>query len=635
MALLILEDLKKHFAAQEVLQGASLHIDPGSKVGIVGRNGGGKTTLFRMITGEESPDWGRVRLRKGTNLGFVAQRPVFGERISARAYVETGLDRARALTAELEAVGERMADVQGVELERLMRRHDELTTHVEEAGGWETGRQVETVLSGIGLAGELWEREADTLSGGEKNRVALARELIGGHDLLLLDEPTNHLDLEGIEWLEKYLQEMRGAVLIISHDRRLLENSVDRILELEHGELSSYPGSYSRYLTIKAERFEEQRRAWEQQRDFIRREEVFIKKHMGSQRTAEAKGRAKKLSNLVRLKAPHHDVRRPVIRAPQALRGGERVLHTENLSGGYDGVPLFEGVDLRVGRGQRVGIVGPNGSGKTTLLKILAGRLVPLQGEVILGHGAVVGYYDQDTSHLRNDGTPAAEILRFHPRMTDREVRSHLARFLFRGDDVDKPMPTLSGGERARLSLALLVLTKPSWLALDEPTNHLDLAGRTALEEMLGEFQGALVCISHDRTFLDGLCDHIIEVKDGRVREHAGNYGDWHRARLEEEARATEQRAQRTAREKHAAKVERAASRPQAKAAPGKVRNPYKFEKLEKRIMQLEEQLKKLHAACAEEAVYSDPEQLRDTQYRAAELERELEIANAEWANWG
>jgi len=637
MALLILEDLKKHFAAQEVLQGASLHIDPGSKVGIVGRNGGGKTTLFRMITGEESPDWGRVRLRKGTNLGFVPQRPVFGKGVTVLAYVESGLDRARALIAELEAVGTSMADVEGVELERLMRRHDELTTAVEDAGGWETGRTVETVLSGIGLATELWGREADTLSGGEKNRVALARELIGGHDLLLLDEPTNHLDLEGIEWLENYLKEMHGAVLIISHDRRLLENSVERILELEHGELSSYPGSYSRYLTIKAERFEEQDRIWTQQQDFIKKEEGFIKKHMGSQRTAEAKGRAKKLSNLVRVKAPHHDVRRPVIRAPEALRGGERVLHTENLSGGYDGKSLFEGVELRIGRGQRVGIVGPNGSGKTTLMKILAGRMEPLKGEVILGHGAVVGYYDQNTSHLRGDGTPATEIRRFHPKMTDREVQSHLARFLFRGKEVDKPMEALSGGERARLSLALLVLTKPSWLALDEPTNHLDLAGRTALEEMLGDFQGALVCISHDRTFLDGLCDHIVEVRDGRVREHAGNYSDWHQSQLEEKVQATEDRAQRAAEVKRAAKAERVASaaKPQkAEKAPGKVRNPYKFEKLEKRIMKLEAKIKKLQDSCAEEAVYSDPEQLRDVQYRAAELERELEIANEEWANW-
>jgi ATP-binding cassette subfamily F protein 3 len=527
-----------------------------------------------------------------------------------------------------------MGDVEGVELERLMRQHDELTTAVEDAGGWETGRKVETVLSGIGLAVELWTREADTLSGGEKNRVALARELIGGHDLLLLDEPTNHLDLEGIEWLENYLKEMHGAVLIISHDRRLLENSVERILELEHGELSSYPGSYTRYLTIKAERFEEQNRLWTQQQDFIRKEDVFIKKHMGSQRTAEAKGRAKKLANLVRVKAPHHDVRRPVIRAPEALRGGERVLHTEKLAGGYDGKSLFEDVDLRIGRGQRVGIVGPNGSGKTTLLKILAGRMEPLAGDVILGHGAVVGYYDQNTSHLRNDGTPATEIRRFHPTMTDREVQSHLARFLFRGKEVDKPMAALSGGERARLSLALLVLTKPSWLALDEPTNHLDLAGRTALEEMLGEFQGALVCISHDRTFLDGLCDHIVEVRDHRVREFDGNYSEWHRAQLKEQVQATEDRAQRAVVEKRAAKAERAASPPKAQKAKGKVRNPYKFEKLEKRIMKLEAKIKKLHDSCADEAVYSDPEQLRDTQYRAAELERELEIANEEWANW-
>ena len=636
MSLLILSDLKKHYGAQEVLRGSSLQIDAGSKVGIVGRNGSGKTTLFHMITGEEHPDWGTLTLRKGSRLGFVPQRPVFGPGVTVRQHVETGLDETRALLAELEAVGERMGTAEGDALGRLMRAHDRLTTRIEELGGWETERQVETVLSGIGLDRLLWEREAETLSGGEKNRVSLARALVGGHDLLLLDEPTNHLDLEGIEWLERYLAEHLGAVLIVSHDRRLIENCVDRLLELEFGRLTSYPGNYSRYLQLKQESYEANLKAWEQQRDFVRKEKVFIDRHMGTQRTAEAKGRAKKLSNLERIARPHHDVRRPVIRPPEAARGGERVLHTEDLAGGYDGQTLFEHADLRVGRGQRIGIVGPNGAGKSTLLRILAGRQAPTAGQVVPGHGAVCGFHDQDTSHLRDDGTVSSELLRRYPGMTDEELRSHLARFLFRGDEVDKSVAALSGGERARLCLAILVLSKPSWLAMDEPTNHLDLAGRTALEEMLGGFQGALVAISHDRTFLDGLCDHVWEVGGGHVREYRGNYSDWRRVKEAELAARADERANRAAEEKRAAKLQaaRAQTAPKQKRSRGSVRNPYKFEKLEKRIIALEEELDDLQASCTTAEVYSAAEKLREMHFRIAEVERELEAANEEWAGW-
>ena len=637
MSLLILKELKKHYGGQEVLRGASLTIEPGTKVGIVGRNGGGKTTLFRMITGEATPDWGQVILTKGSRLGFLPQHPNF-EGQTVRQYVEGGLEEARQTAQKLLEVGEAMGSAEGDELERLMKEHDRLTHRVEELGGWETERQAETVLSGIGLKEELWERAADTLSGGEKNRVALARELVSGYELLLLDEPTNHLDLEGIEWLERYLREMRGAVLIISHDRRLLENSVTRILEMERGELYSYPGNYSKYIQLREERFETELRQYEQQSAMIKKEESFIKKHMGSQRTAEAKGRAKKLSHVERLERPYHDVRKPRIKPPEAARGGEKVLSTENLAGGYGDKVLFSGLNLRIGRGQRIGIVGPNGAGKSTLLKILAATLDPLEGQVLRGHGESVAYYDQNTSHLRRDGTPASELFRHYPQLTDLEIRNHLALFLFRGDEIEKPISALSGGERARVALAILVMQKPSWMALDEPTNHLDLASRTALEEMLSNFQGALICISHDREFLDDLCQQTIEVSEEGVVEHDGNYSSWRRWKEEQQqAGAEAAKAQRdVARKKAAAEEENRKSKAGAgkKKEPTKVRNPYKFKKLEDRIMALEEKIKELHESMTREEVYSNPEKLMDVQFQGAELERELEEANEEWLNW-
>ncbi len=637
MSLLILKELKKYYGGQEVLRGASLTIEPGTKVGIVGRNGGGKTTLFRMITGEATPDWGQVVLAKGSRLGFLPQHPDF-EGKTVRAYVEGGLEEARKTAERLLEVGEEMGHTEGVQLERLMKEHDRLTHRVEELGGWETERMAETVLSGIGLKTELWERPADSLSGGEKNRAALARELVSGYELLLLDEPTNHLDLEGIEWLERYLREMRGSVLIISHDRRLLENSVTRILEMERGELHSYPGNYSKYIQLREERFETESRQYKQQAAMLKKEESFIKKHMGSQRTAEAKGRAKKLTHVERLVQPHHDVRKPRIKPPEAARGGEKVLSTENLAGGYGDKVLFSGLNLRIGRGQRIGIVGPNGAGKSTLLKILADTLDPLEGQVIRGHGETVAYYDQNTSHLRKDGTAASELFRHYPTLTDPQIRSHLALFLFRGDEIDKPIAALSGGERARVALAILVMSKPSWMALDEPTNHLDLASRTSLEEMLSEFQGALVCISHDREFLDDLCEQTIEVSEKGVFEHNGNYSSWRRWREEEsQAGAEDAKAVREVARKKAAAEEESRKSKEASAGKsdsGKVRNPYKFKKLEDRIMKLEEEIKAVHHSMTLEEVYSNPDKLMDMQFKGADLERALEEANEEWANW-
>ncbi|MEM7516931.1 MAG: ABC-F family ATP-binding cassette domain-containing protein, partial [Planctomycetota bacterium] len=561
--LLIVQDVKKHFAAQEVLSGVNLRIDPAEKIGIVGRNGGGKSTLLRLIEGLDQPDWGSLTLRKGARLGHVPQRPHFDEGVTPLSYVESGLAESRSVIDEFERVGIAMGDASPDELEKLMARHEELSGQLETLGGWDVERRVETVLSGIGLREDLWEREARTMSGGEKSRVALARELIAGHDILLLDEPTNHLDLRGIEWLEDYLRDLKSAVLIVSHDRRLLDNAVSAIVELERGKLERYPGNYSRYVDLKAERFESERRAFDQQQDFLRKEEAFIKKHMGSQRTAEAKGRQKKLSHIERLECPHHDVRRPVIRIKSVARGGEMVLRTEGLAAGYKSAEsetrIVENADLRIGRGQRVGIVGANGTGKTTLLKVLAGQTQALAGTLEYGHGAACAYFDQESSDLRDDGTPYTEIRRNHGAMTDLQIRNHLARFLFRGDEIDKAVPTLSGGERARLRLAQLMLTEPSWMALDEPTNHLDLASRTALEEFLGEFTGSLVCISHDREFLDGLCTHIIEIRDGTAFEYEGNYSAWRKTREAELQSASDDKAAREAKRKAAERKQREA----------------------------------------------------------------------------
>jgi ATP-binding cassette, subfamily F, member 3 len=653
VSVLITRGLKKFFGAHEVLRGVDLAVEAGEKIGIVGRNGGGKSTLLRICAGLDSTETGEIIVPRNTRVGYVAQRPEFEPGQLALGYVEEGLSEVKELLAESSRLEHDLATLDGDALDRAVMRFGEVTERIDFLDGWNAERQAEVVLDGIGLSRDLWQREARTLSGGEKARVAMARELVRRPDLLMLDEPTNHLDLEGIEWLENYLLEFPGALLLISHDRRMLDRVVTNILELEWGQVRRFPGNYHKYVQLREERFASELRSYEIQRDRIKKEEQFIKKHMGSQRTAEAKGRQKKLEHVVRLKRPYNDVRTPVLRIGEVERSGEVVLKTENLTIGYGDNPLHEGLEVRISRGDRIALVGPNGAGKTTLMKVLAKRSMPLDGEVEYGHRSNVGYFDQETSDLDPNLTPFLQMRRDHPTATDEEIRSHLALFLFRGNDVDADIAKISGGERARLALARLVWLKPTWLALDEPTNHLDLAARAALEEMLSGYVGPMLCISHDRQFMDNLCTVVWELKHDGLRVFQGNYSAYRDAIVAERDGQQAAKAARVAQASKPAQVAQSngggkgnggtnkqgqggaqTPAPAKKEAATKVRNPFKFERLEKRIMELEKERERINAELLKEATYRDPGAARDLQYRLAELERDLEEKNRQWENW-
>ncbi len=660
MSLLLLRDVTKSFDGEPILRGACLRLEAGEILGLVGRNGCGKTTLLKLIRGREEPDTGEILLQRGARLGFVPQTPEFPAGETVRQHVLGGLAEALALRDELSVLADQVEAASGGELDRLVRQQATLQEQAETLGAWDAERRVDKVLSGIGLSPSLWEREADTLSGGEKSRVALSRALVGGHDLLLLDEPTNHLDLDGIEWLESFLTTLESAVLLVSHDRRLLDNSVDALVDLEQGQLTRYPGGYASFLVKKAEQYERELKAYEVQQDMIRREQAFIRKLIGStaKRANAAKSRRTRLEHVERLHQPHLDVRRPMLRPPAVDRGSELVLEVDGLAGRVPGRTLFEGLDLRLGKGQRLGLLGRNGTGKSTLLQLLAGRTTPATGLVRAGHKARCGYYDQETSDLDPEQTAFGHLRRAYPTDSDAELRGWLGKFLFRGDEADRPAAVLSGGERARLSLALLLKTNPSWLALDEPTNHLDLAGRTALEEMLSGYEGAVVFVSHDRAFLDALCTDVIEVgtdatlPDGTVTSHGvrhfpGNYSSWRdRKRTEASEDQALRAASRTAAKAATRPVDEApassgstptpATEPpsSAPAAGDRIKNPYKFKQLEQRIMALEQEQTALHEQAASEGVFRDPERARAVQLRIMEVESELADSYETWENW-
>ena len=532
MSVILTRGLKKHFGAHEVLRGVDLAIEAGEKIGCVGRNGGGKTTLLRIAAGLEVPDEGEVQISRQARTGYVSQRPHFEPLVKAFEYVEGGLAEVKALLAEARDLEAHLSEFEGDALDRAVERFSHVTETIEHLGGWHADRQVELVLDGIGLGRHLWEREARSLSGGEKARVAMARELVRRPDLLMLDEPTNHLDLEGIEWLEAYLKEFAGALLLVSHDRRMLDRVTTAIVELEWGKLRRYPGNYDKYVQLREERFTSEMRAWEIQQDYLRKEETFIKKHMGSQRTAEAKGRQKKLENIERLVRPWNDVRRPVLRMGAVERTGEYVVKTEGLAIGYPGNVLHRGLDIRIARGDKIALVGPNGAGKTTLVKMLIGKETPDSGIIEIGETVQLAYVDQSRDTLDPEKTAYEEISGGNEviDLGDREMnaRAYVSLFNFKGPDQQKKVGVLSGGERNRVHLAKLLRTGGNVLILDEPTNDLDVDTLRALEEALANFAGCAIVISHDRWFLDKLATHILAFEgDGHVEWFPGNFEDY------------------------------------------------------------------------------------------------------------
>ena len=516
----------KSYGADVVLRGASFQVNPGERVGLVGRNGAGKTTIFRLLTGSEDLDSGRIVLVRGLRIGWLEQQPLFGLGVTVKAEALAVFDELRRMESEMMRLEHSMAEATGDELNEALHSYADLRHLYEVAGGFTYAAKVEAVLFGLGFNKEDLERPALELSGGQKARLALAKLLLAEPDLLLLDEPTNHLDVTSVEWLEEFLGEYPGAFVIISHDRFLLDRTVAKIVEVAGGKTATYPGNYTAYVKQRDEKRLVQARQFEQQSELVARTEDFIRRNIAGQKTKQAKSRRKMLERLERVEAVR-DERSASVRFGSTVRSGSDVLTASDLSVGYGNTAIASGLSLLVRRGERLGIIGPNGTGKTTFLKTAMRQIPPVSGELSWGVNTHIGYYDQEVSTLDERLTVVEELSAISSQ-TEAQLRGYLARFLFTGDDVFKPVTALSGGERSRLALAKLIFSRPNVLVLDEPTNHLDIPSREALESALIEYDGTIITASHDRYFLDRIATEILHFEDGSVVHHTGSYSDYH-----------------------------------------------------------------------------------------------------------
>ena len=524
-----LSEVHKSYGVQDVLRGTSLQVNPGEHVGLVGRNGAGKSTIFRLVRGDETADRGDVVRARGVKLGLLDQHVHFKPGSTVHESALAAFGRLQQIEHEMHELEHRMADA-GDDLDKILERYSDLQQEFEHEGGFEYAARAESILQGLGFEREMWSMETEKLSGGQQNRLGLACLLLAAPDVLLLDEPTNHLDVNAVEWLEEFLTTYPAGFVIVSHDRYFLDRCCRRIIELENGRASSYTGNYSDYLVEREERREAQQRAYDNQQQLIAKTEEFIRRNIAGQKTKQAKSRRKMLEKLERLDAVRLDQSSGDFRLQAIERTGNHVLTVTDLSVGYPDKLLAAKITFILRRGECLGIIGPNGSGKTTFLKTIMKKIDPLAGEVRWGTKVQIGYYAQQLDDLDDRNEIIMELRRVAPSTaTAGELRSFLAKFLFTGDDVYKHVRDLSGGEKGRLALAKLIYSRVNVLVLDEPTNHLDIPSREALEEALAAYEGTIITISHDRYFLDRVATQILALDGvGGAEHYDGDYTEYH-----------------------------------------------------------------------------------------------------------
>ena len=630
MIVLTVQNIVKSFGVNEVLSGASLTVQDGRRLGLVGANGSGKSTLLKIIAGIDLPDSGAVTMARGTQIGYLAQQGMVTDGLTVWEELEQVFSYIHEMEARLRQLEADMAEQHEDPdaFERLSRQYANLTDAFEEADGYAWRSAIQGVLVGLGFTKDQWDQRVELLSGGERTRLSLARLLLQKPDLLLMDEPTNHLDLDALNWLEQYLQGYRGAMVLVSHDRYFLDAVCTDVAELLFGEIEQYEGNYTRYQMLRAERFETRQRAYDQQQKEIQRQQAIIerlKSYNREKSLKRARSREKVLAKMEMLDRPQDEKQvRFSFRARR--RTGDDVLIVKDLSKGYEGRTLFEGLDLHLRAGDRVALIGPNGVGKSTFLKILVHEETPDMGTVRYGANVDIGYYDQHQQGLHPEKTVLDELWDDFPQREQSDLRSILGCFLFTGDDVFQPIRTLSGGERGRVALTRLMLQEDNVLLMDEPTNHLDMDSREVLEESLEDYTGTLLTVSHDRYFINRLANRIVEMHPDGVRMYLGNYDDYLEKKRQESTGDLEEGPSRTR-----TSIEKEKKRDRQAREAMKARRA-EISAMEEGIQRLEKAIADQEMLLSDPEVYSNPDRAREAALTLRKMQAELETLYEAWA---
>jgi len=626
-------NISKSFGSNEIIKDANFLVNEHEKVAIVGVNGAGKTTLLKILTGEEHADSGNVILAKDAKLGYLRQINNVDSKLSIIDELYTVIEHILSMEKRMLDMQEQMQHLSGEALEELYSSYTALTHNYEFMDGYAAKSKVTGILKGLGFNENEFDRKINTLSGGQKTRVFLAKLLLEEPDIILLDEPTNHLDLRSIEWLESYLLNYKGAVIIVSHDRYFLDKIVSKVIDIENSVVTMYSGNYSDFSAKKQMLIDAKMKEYLNQQQEIRHQEAVISKLKQFNREKSikrAESRQKQLEKIERVEAPQTHIENMRLSLDISKESGKDVLSVNNLSKSFDEKHLFSNINFEIKRGERVAIIGDNGTGKTTLLKIINGLLSPDSGEVIYGSNVVIAYYDQEHQVLHMDKTLFDEISDTYPEMTNTQIRNILAAFLFTGEDVYKKIGDLSGGERGRVSLVKLMLSKANFLLLDEPTNHLDILSKDVLESALNSFPGTICYVSHDRYFINKTATRILDLTGNRLLNYIGNY-DYYIEKRE----AVEGAANLISNESKEKSVEISDSKQEwienktAQAQKKKLSNA--LNKCEKEIEKLEEKLGLIDEEFSNPEISSNVGKLMELQKEKSSLEEKLEKLMNEW----